>query len=240
VHDVPEIITYTFQLPDGRNWSASVNVSRQTRKRSGRTVSPIPLDPPPPPPDWTRLEYQRCANCPLPDSCERCPPAVDAAPILEQFASLPSYTRVTVTVTAPNRIYVRETDTQAGLMALLGLVMSTSGCPILARLRSQAFFHLPFASLDETIYRTVGDYLIKQFYILKEGGKPDFELAGLSALYQDLAVLNEAFFHRIQAAESKDSNANAIVALRSISDIVSMTIDESLASLRDAMENGTV
>ena len=141
-----------------------------------------------------------------------------------------------VTMRNPRRTCVKETDAQMGLEALLALVMATSACPILSRLRSQALFHLPFASIDETIYRTVGDYLIKQYFIMKDGGQPDFALAGLDALYRDLARLNICFFSRIQAACTKDANLNAVVVLRSLSEIVSMSLEERLAPLREAMQ----
>jgi len=100
--------------------------------------------------------------------------------------------------------------------------------PILGRLRSQALFHLPFASIEETLYRTVGDYLIKQFFIMRDGGQPDFALVGLEALYSELAILNISFFSRIQAASAKDANLNAVVMMSSMSEIVSISLDRRL------------
>jgi hypothetical protein len=141
-----------------------------------------------------------------------------------------------VTMRNAARVCYKETDAQMGLEALLALVMATSACPILGRLRSQALFHLPFASIEETLYRTVGDYLIKQFFIMKDGGQPDFTLVGLEALYSDLATLNISFFSRIQAACSKDANLNAVVMLSSMSEIVSMSLDRRLEPLRGAMQ----
>ena len=134
------------------------------------------------------------------------------------------------------RICIKETDAQMGLQALLALVMASSACPILSRLRSQALFHLPFASIDETLYRTVGDYLIKQYFVMKDGGQPDFALAGLDGLYRDLATLNVHFFARIKEACTRDANLNAVVVLRSLSEIVSMSLDERLVSLREVMQ----
>ena len=165
-----------------------------------------------------------------------CPAAVDAAPILDKFSHVPSTVRMKVTMRNAERVCSKETDAQMGLQALLALVMASSACPILGRLRSQAIFHLPFATIDETLYRTVGDYLIKQYFIMKDGGQPDFALTGLDALYRDLAILNVHFFSRIQAACTKDANLNAVVVLRSLSEIVSMSLDERLVSLREAMQ----
>ena len=221
------LVTYTFDLPDGKSLSFSVDVNRKVA-----AGTPPPFESP----DWTRLEYHRCPHCPLAGTCSHCPPAVDAAPILEKFSHVNSVAKVRVTVATPERTSVKETDAQTGLNALLGLVMATSACPIVSRLRSQALFHLPFASVEETLYRTVGDYLIKQYFIMKDGGTPDFGLTGLDALYRDLAELNGAFFKRVQAASPRDANVNAVVFFRSLSDIVSMSLEDRLAPLREAMD----
>ena len=226
----PDLIVYDFELPDATTWSFQVDLNRR------QPSAFIPASDPGAPPPWTGLAFHRCENCPLAAAQPYCPPAVDAAPILEKFSHVPSTVRMKVTVRTAARVCTKETDAQMGLEALLALVMATSACPILGRLRSQALFHLPFASVDETLYRTVGDYLIKQFFVMKDSGQPDFALAGLEALYRELAALNNCFFSRIQAACAKDANLNAVVVLRSLSEIVSMSLDERLAPLREAMQ----
>ncbi|MFA5262536.1 MAG: hypothetical protein WC378_01835 [Opitutaceae bacterium] len=224
----PLLVTYSYQFQNGDSWSHSVDVNRA---RNASATVPASA------PEWARLGFHRCENCPLSeDRCSHCPPAVDSAPILERFASIPSIAPVRVTVTTSERTCIRETDAQLGLKALLGVVMATSACPILVQLRSQALFHLPFASVDETLYRAVGDYLIKQYFAMKDGKQPDFDLAGLDRLYRDLATLNIAFFNRIQASSPNDANVNAIVTFRSMSDIVSMSLDDRLSPLREAMQ----
>jgi hypothetical protein len=228
---IPDLIAYDYELPDGTIWSFQVDLNRRTPP-----AAPISECDSAAPPPWTQLAFHRCDNCPMAVSQPFCPPAVDAAPILEKFSHLPSTVRLKVTMRNASRVCLKETDAQQGLQALLALVMATSACPILGRLRSQALFHLPFASIDETLYRTVGDYLIKQFFVMKDGGQPDFALAGLEALYRDLATLNSCFFARIQAACAKDANLNAVVMLRSLSEIVSMSLDERLVPLREAMQ----
>lgn len=226
----PYLIAYDYELPDGTVWTFTVDLNRS------QGATPTPLAGQTEPPAWTHLAFHRCDNCPLAATQTHCPPALDAAPILEKFSHVLSTTRMKVTVRSAERLCLKETDAQLGLKALLGLVMATSACPILRRLRSQALFHLPFASVDETLYRTVGDYLIKQYFIARDGGQPDFALKGLDALYQDLAVLNICFFRRIQAAGTKDANVNAVVTLRSMSEIVTMSLDDRLLPLREAMQ----
>jgi hypothetical protein len=225
---MPRIVTYRFELPDGQSWDFSVDVDRAHAAAAPQSAAPEP-------PEWTRLDFHRCPKCPLAGTCGRCPVALDVAPIIEKFSALQSIVRMRVQVVLPERTCIADTDAQLGLKALLGLVMASSACPVLAQLRSQALFHLPFASVDETLYRAVGDYLIKQYFVMKDGGAPDFALKGLDTLYLDLAELNTAFFKRLQLASPKDAIINAIVTLRSMSDIVSMSLDDRLSPLRDAM-----
>lgn len=223
----PCVITYHYQFADGSDWSFPVDLNRPAPATPLRGEGF---------PAWSVLDFHRCPSCPMAGQCTHCPVALDLAPLFERFSSLTSILRVTVRVEGPERVCTTETDAQMGLKALMGLVMASSACPVLARLRSQALFHLPFASVEETLYRTVGDYLIKQYFIMKDGGTPDFALAGLDSLYRDLAELNIHFFKRIEAACAKDANLNALIVLRSMSDIVSMSLDERLQPLREAMQ----
>ena len=225
-----ELIYYDYELPDGKVWSFEVVLNRRPP-----SAVPISVSNPAPPP-WTQLGFHRCSNCPLPDVQPYCPTAIDIAPIVERFSQVPSTVPVKVTMRNANRVCVKETDAQMALEPLLALMMATSACPILCRLRSQALFHLPFATIAETLYRTVGDYLIKQYFVMKDGGEPDFALNGLEELYRELGTLNLCFFSRIQAACGKDANLNAVVGLSSLSEIVSMSLDERLGPLRQAMQ----
>ena len=64
--------------------------------------------------------------------------------------------------------------------------MATGGCPALAKLRPMARFHLPFATREETLFRSASAYLLGQ-YFLKERGEPhELGLEGLGALYEEI------------------------------------------------------
>jgi hypothetical protein len=221
------IITYTFEFSDGTSWSYDVDVLR-AEKNTGNSPEAKEL------PDWTLLENNRCTCCTLPSSERaRCPAAVDVLPVLERFSKNCSICQIRVLARQPERTSFTHTDIQTGLKALLGLVMATSACPVLTHFRTQAFFHLPFASVEETLYRTVGDYLIKQYFIQQNGGKPDFSLKGLDRLYQMLPELNGSFFKRICCSCEQDASPNAVVLLSSLSDIISMSLEERLGPLQD-------
>lgn len=72
------------------------------------------------------------------------------------------------------RTYSKDTLLQQGLASLLGIVMTTSGCPVLEPLKPMVRFHLPFATLTETVYRMVSMCLVgPSLPILPPGGEED-------------------------------------------------------------------
>lgn len=184
-------------------------------------------------PGWTRLDFHQCGNCPLSLSeTRRCPPAADVFRIAERFADKLSYERVHVRVHRADRTYEMDCDVQTGLGSLLGLVMASSDCPILGQLRGLARFHLPFAEFEETLFRTVGLYLVRQYFVAKDGGQADFELAGLAQLYDDLQEVNRAFKRRIESVSPRDASINAVTMLFSLAALVQMSLESGLEQLR--------
>lgn len=213
------MVRYIFDLESGARVRFEVDPERRYDPSGGG-----PDDPP-----WVALDYHRCENCPLaPGTTRRCPPAADLLKILEAFRQIPSTARAAVYVTTTERTYVRRCDVQTGLGSLLGLVMATSGCPILSRMQPMARTHLPFASIEETIYRTASAYLLEQYFVARRGGSPDFELAGLRDLYEQLYTVNSCFAQRVRAAAEQDASLNAITQLFSLGTLVSMSLDEKL------------
>jgi hypothetical protein len=137
-----------------------------------------------------------------------------------------------IEVVTQERTYSKETDAQTGLRSLLGLIMATSGCPVLSQLKGLASSHLPFANLEETLFRTAGAYLIKQYFIHKDGGTPDLDLTGLDHLYRELQTVNRCFKGRLDTAFSKDSNLNAIGSLLYVAVGVSYSLQDNLMELK--------
>jgi len=117
----------------------------------------------------------------------------------------------------------------------LGLVMASSGCPILSRLSGMATHHLPFATLRETVYRTTTNYLLQQYFVHRRGGVADLDLVELKKLYQELQTVNEAFLERIRVATDQDASLNALVTLLSVSAMVQVSIDDGLQELEPQM-----
>lgn len=190
-------------------------------------------------PAWTQLGFHQCASCPLQaERSPRCPVAVDVFRITDRFADILSYERVHVRVQRGVRTFDIDCDVQTGLGSLLGLVMASSGCPVLGELRALTRFHLPFAEFEETLFRTVGLYLLRQYFVAQDGGEPDFALRGLARLYAELQEVNRSFKRRIEGASPRDASINAVTLLFSISALVSMSLEGGLAQLREVLEMG--
>ncbi len=182
---------------------------------------------------WTRLEFHQCPNCPLkPHDFPHCPAALDLREVADTFADMISYTRVRVTVKTPEREYRKECDVQTALLSLKGLLLATSACPILANFRGMARHHLPFASLEETIFRTTSAYLLRQYFMHQEGKPADWSLKGLEDLYAAVTEVNYSLKQRLDAASREDANINAISALFAISSFVSFGLAQELAAMK--------
>jgi hypothetical protein len=182
---------------------------------------------------WTDLGFQQCTNCPLKTSeHQHCPTALDIEAIASRFSAIKSFERVKVEVKTPERTYIKFCDAQTGLRALLGLVMATSACPITSGLKALAYYHLPFASIDETLFRVVSAYLIKQYFVFQDGGVPDWEMVELNQFYRDLQELNACFKVRLDSASEKDANLNAVCSLNFLSIAVADSLEGQLKRLR--------
>jgi len=106
--------------------------------------------------------------------------------------------------------------------------MATSACPVLKKLGAMASFHIPFCSTRETLHRTVGSYLIKQYFVQMEGGEPDWELKHLKELYGVLGGLNQDFSKRIQASIRSDAVSNAVNMFFATSVVVASSLEQQL------------
>jgi hypothetical protein len=166
------------------------------------------------PPLWAEINVHKCKGCPLdPATDPHCPIAVQLGKIVDIFHKHNSYDDVTVEVVDSRRSYLKETSLQDGLGSLVGIVMATGGCPVLAPLRPMVRFHLPFATLEETEFRMISMYLVAQYLRQKNGMQPDWSLDGLQAIYDRVKDVNQSFAKRIRSASSNDAGVNAIIIL---------------------------
>ena len=225
------VITYQLQQDGGNEWRYEVDIHRAQRAQEYNGQSH---------PEWTRLGCHQCPNCPLkPAEVEYCPAALDFADIAQHFTNTASIERADVWVYTRERSYFKNCDMQNILRSLFGLIMASGSCPILSRLKPLAEFHLPFATLEETVHRMAGTYLIRQYLIKSDGsGEPDWELKGLQQFYHELKVVNIALMQRIRKASKDDANVNAIQTFVSISSIVEMGVDDIIGKMLTTLRRG--
>jgi hypothetical protein len=218
-------IEYTFSLSDGQDLHYKIDFERG---RDPHKITPGEY------PKWCALGFHQCANCSLdPTLHAYCPVALDAKDILLGFREILSFKEADVWVKTPEREYFKRCDAQTGLRALIGFVMATSDCPVLSpALRGMAHFHLPFASIQEIIFRTTSSYLLSQYFVAKDGGSPDMTLEGLKKRFQEIQTVNYDFLQRVRAASEADSNLDVLSTLFSISSLISISLEGQLDHLR--------
>ncbi|WP_296132618.1 hypothetical protein [Pseudomonas sp. Ga0074129] len=215
-------IEYRITLDDNHQFSYRIELDRVYAAEVAQSA-----------PSWTRLEHQQCSNCPLSkDQFSHCPAAVDLHRVIEDFQGLPAFKKVSVWVRTPEREYSKVAGLEEGLRALLGVIMATSACPVLGKLKPMAQHHLPFASSQEFILRTVSLYLTQQYFNLREGRSPDWELKGLVRMFQQLQLVNQAFWQRIHATCEGDSNLKAFLTFFSMASSITYSLETQLQKIR--------
>jgi hypothetical protein len=220
-----ENILYDFVFKDGLTYHFVVPLNGWVETAATRDETH---------PERTLLANDQCPNCPLDRRAHKyCPVAVDLHTAAEKFSAIASYQNAQVTVVAGARTYTSTCDMNTGLRSLFGLYMALSGCPVTGRMRPMALQHLPFSSMQETLSRVVSAYLLKQYFVMKSGGTPDWELKGLHALYESLDAVNSAFINRVRRASAGDSNLNAICGFGTFSKLYTMALDDLLGEEKD-------
>ena len=197
-------IAYKFDLDSGTSWEYQLQFDDLNCLTSLKNSVPRA---------WTALEFHKCSHCPLSSQTHpHCPVAQNIDAIVEDSKAIISYTEVTVTVTTPERQYKKRCAVQQGLLSLFGLIMATSGCPHLDWLRPLARFHLPFASIEEALFRALSLQLTSEFFNNRRLGV-EASKSELEKCYAKVSTLNHCFIERIRSYCSGDADKNAIAAL---------------------------
>ncbi len=223
-------IHYRFGYGDNREMACTLKLDSRTLELRSLPSQALP--------DWTRLGFQQCPNCPLrQEASPRCPIAENLGPLIGgELGDLCSYSDIQLEVTTEQRTVSASTTLQRGISSLLGLIMATSACPHTRFLRPMARFHLPLATDEETIYRAASMYLLGQYFLYQDGKTPDLSLEGLKRNYQNLQVVNTAMARRIRKASEQDATVNAVVLLDLLAKNLPYSIDESLEEIRYLFE----
>lgn len=183
--------------------------------------------------EWTRLEYCRCGICPFsPEVIPHCPIALNLSGLAATFADIFSIEEVRMTVTVPERQYCKTGRVTEGLRSLLGVYLATSGCPHMDILRPMARFHLPFASMEETILRHFSFYFMRQFFEYQKSGVPDFSLTNLREKMRQVDLVNRGICRRLEVFAGGDSNRNALTVLNTITMMLEGEMSDNFEKLR--------
>jgi hypothetical protein len=207
-------LTYRFTLSDGSVREFPVRLDPSTLVALPRERTDYP--------EWTRLSSNRCTNCPLPEgSRQNCPAAESVVDVVEAFKASRSTEQVSVEILTQARTFSKRVSLAEGVSALLGVLMPTSGCPVLARLKPNVLTHLPFATVQETVYRTLAMYLFAQFFVEKRGGRADWKLSEFAGFIEDVRAVNRHFCQRFYQVCLKDVNVNALCHLDCFAELTS-------------------
>ncbi|MDA3861311.1 MAG: hypothetical protein PF445_08795 [Melioribacteraceae bacterium] len=189
--------------------------------------------------EWTKLKNFKCPNCPLDETkTEYCPLARNLAGVLEFFNTLPSYKEAKVSVETNDRTTYKQTTVQVGVGSLIGIIMASSGCPVIGVLRPLVRFHLPFASLEETEYRVFSTYVFAQYFKFITGGEPDWDLMKLKTAYEQIQVVNTNIVKKLSDVELNDTSRNAVVTLSSFAEYIIFNLeDKEYIHLKDVFNS---
>jgi len=225
-------VKYEFRFADGKTQEFVVDTEREVDDEAGTQGQAARAE-------WVHLDHCRCSNCPLAGKgVTNCPVAVDLEALVDSFKDQAAFQKVDVTVSTPERSYSKHTSLEEALRSLLGLVMATSDCPLLSELRPMAIHHMPFATNDEFILRSVSIYLVQQYFAYRAGAKPDWELKGLVERNRQLQLVNQALWQRIHSACERDANLKALLSFFSMASSVTFSLEAQLQKLRHSFEAG--
>lgn len=184
-------------------------------------------------PDWARLDFKQCPNCPLRAAdTTHCPFAQRLVEPLETLAPLQGQGRVTLRLVTEFGTSSEEISVERAVSSLMGLIGAGSGCPQMAFLRPLARFSLPLAAGADTVSRAAALYTLAQVF-LRTGGATNEALAGLSQLYKDVQTVNAAMAKRLRAAlTSVDAPVRGEQMVRLFADVLPRTADDQLNACR--------
>ena len=183
--------------------------------------------------NWTRLSFQQCDICPLNSKKVRnCPIIYNISGVLSRFTDFWSTDPVLVTVDTMERSYTKRDVLQQGLRSLLGIYMATSGCPHMEILKPMARFHLPFATLEETIFRHISTFLMGQYFEHMQGKNFEVDFARMMEKYDLITFVNDGILKRVRSVPANDANVNALLALQVFAPAIKLKLKDNLEYLR--------
>ncbi len=187
-------------------------------------------------PEWATFKFLKCPQYVECKTNAHCAIAANLAHIVNKFNSVWSFNEMDVLVETEERSFATHTTAQRALGSLLGIIMTTSGCPPLDFLKPMTRFHLPFSSLDETIFRVASMYLLGQHFRRKKGLEPDWTMSKLTEKYAKIDDVNANIVKRLQSATEVDASMNAVIVLDSFSKMLPFSLMDELQNMEYLFE----
>jgi hypothetical protein len=237
--DNKKIISYRFELENGTVYSFDIPVFALPTEANDDVERQAKAP-------WTKLDFHQCEGCTYKKS-NYCPVAVRLQEPAKVFSKLLSYEKATITVTTPERTYSKHTDIQDGLASMLGLIMATTECPTTRAFFPAAWFHLPFASFEETLFRITSVWMLKQFF--SPAGVKDYEqvIRAIKKQCSDTHDVNIGIFRRLKESgiADKDASFNAVSILNAFASLMPLSLDDKLEEFsqlfqRNLLENSAM
>ncbi|MBW1796567.1 MAG: hypothetical protein JRJ38_19495 [Deltaproteobacteria bacterium] len=217
-------ISYHFTFEDGTRKVFTVNLHAES-------LNVIPPDDQARP-EWAKLANYRCQDCQLDENgVQYCPIAVNISSVVDFFKAYTSHDKVQVRVVTKERVYGKKTTVQRALGSLLGIYMAASGCPSVEKLKPMVRFHLPFATIEETVFRSASTYLLGQYFLKKQGKQADLDLVELADFYKGIQKVNRGISERLRGVIGKDAVNNAVICLDMFAKELPYAIEDSLEEL---------
>lgn len=215
-------IRYQFVFSDNKSIEYEIKLDSDTCELITSEKPDIPF--------WCKLDHMKCADCTKQtEGIDYCPLAVNSIDLIDLFRDVLSYDVIDAIVETSERLYFKnQISVQQALGSLIGIIMVTSGCKDLDKLRPMVRFHLPFASIEETVYRTTSMYQLAQYMRTQHGLESDYEMKELIGIYKKIHNINVHFVKRLQKATEEDANLNAVAILDTFSQMVPFSIEDTL------------
>jgi hypothetical protein len=143
----------------------------------------------------------------------RCPVAVNLAVPIEGMGGRRSGEPARVEISTAAGTFSVKGGVSTIFAPLFKLVMLTSGCPVLDRLRPLAASRLPMIWTRIGLGDLAGNYLVEQSRKERAGGPPDWRLELFAGFLKQVSRVAGALTERVREAGPSDGPVNAALSV---------------------------
>lgn len=217
-------LTYIIELPDADSLKYHFSFDGERYILNKENPEPAP---------WTELAFKQCSHCPYQQGTgpKYCPAAYQLSLVVDDVDNMMSYEQVPVKVISQHRTIQQTSSIQETVSSLLGLIFASCGCPHTEFLLPMARFHLPFATAEETLWRSCGSFLLAQYFRAEDGCQKEL-LTDILRRYENLEMINVALVKRLKSQVHSDACPNAIVLLDNYAKHFPLYLDRSIERLK--------